>query len=425
MVTNRKRLFSNFFSLGIIQGTNYLLPILITPYVIKRIGADGFGIIAVTQVVMMFLQTISDYGFNLTATRDVSQNRENRSVLSRIFYTVLITKLLIVLVLLIVLILVLTLVPALRPFTGLYLLSFVTVIGQSLLMNWLFQGIERMKTVMYVSLFARLVFVALVLIFIRSKPDYIYFLFFTGVGNVLAGSVSIVLAVRMLRLKRVLPSREDILHELKNGWHIMTSALAVSSYTYINVIALRLFYSDTVVGYYSVAEKIISATRQILSVYFQAIYPQVCRLVLAGRREIFAFFRNYYLPFLSMVLAGSFILLFFARPIIGIFLTEHQEVSASYLRIMSFTPFIICLNIPAYQLLIALDEKRTLFAVFISGTIINLIMNLCIVRIYGPVGTSFIILLTECLVTAGLVGAMVINPKLGILKFLRSHARTS
>jgi PST family polysaccharide transporter len=267
MVTNRKRLFSNFFSLGIIQGTNYLLPILITPYVIKRIGADGFGIIAVTQVVMMFFQTISDYSFSLTATRDVSQNRETRTVLSRIFYTVLI---------------------------------------------------------MYVSLFARLVFVALVLIFIRSKPDYIYFLFFTGVGNVLAGSVSIILAIRMLRLKRIMPSRKDILHELKNGWHIMTSALAVSSYTYINVIALRLFYSDTVVGCYSVAEK-----------------------------------------------------------------------------------------------------KRALFAVFISGTIINLIMNMCIVRIYGPVGTSFIILITECLVTAGLVGAMVINPKLGILKFLRSHARTS
>ena len=151
MVTNQKRLFSNFFSLGIIQGTNYLLPILITPYVIKRIGADGFGIIAVTQVVMMFFQTISDYGFSLTATRDVSRNRETRTVLSRIFYTVLI---------------------------------------------------------MYVSLFVRLVFVALVLIFIRSKPDYIYFLFFTGVGNVLAGSVSIILAIRMLRLKRVMPSRK-------------------------------------------------------------------------------------------------------------------------------------------------------------------------------------------------------------------------
>lgn len=424
MVTNRKRLFSNFFSLGIIQGTNYLLPIIITPYVIKRIGADGFGIIAVTQVVMMFLQTISDYGFNLTATRDVSQNRTNRMVLSRIFYTVLVTKLLIVLVQLIGLLLVLFLVPSLRPYSGLYLLSFVTVIGQSLLMNWLFQGIERMRMVMYISLFSRLVSVALVLAFIRSKPDYVYFLFFTGVGNVLAGTVSIFLAIRMLKLKRVMPTWSQILHELKNGWHIMTSTLAVSSYIYVNVIVLRLFYSDTVVGYYSVAEKIISATRQILAVYFQAIYPQVCRLVLAGRREMFAFFRNYYLPFLGMVLAGSCVLFLFPRPIISIFLTEHQDLSASYLRIMSFAPFIICLNIPAYQLLIALDEKRALFAVFISGTIINLIMNLCIVRTYGPVGTSFIILATECLVTAGLIGAMIFNPKLGIVKYLRSHART-
>ena len=221
-----------------------------------------------------------------------------------------------------------------------------------------------------------------------------------------------------------MPTRTQILHELKNGWHIMTSTLAVSSYIYINVIVLRLFYSDTVVGYYSVAEKIISATRQILAVYFQAIYPQVCRLVLAGRREMFAFFRNYYLPFLGMVLAGSCILFLFPRPIISIFLTEHQDLSASYLRIMSFAPFIICLNIPAYQLLIALDEKRALFAVFISGTIINLIMNLCIVRTYGPVGSSFIILATECLVTAGLIGAMIFNPKLGIVKYLRSHART-
>lgn len=425
MVTNRKRLFSNFFSLGVIQGTNYLLPIIITPYVIKRIGADGFGIIAVTQVVMMFLQNVSDYGFNLTATRDVSQSRENRLVLSRIFYTVLVTKLLIVLVELIGLLLVLFLVPALRPFSALYLLSFVTVIGQGLLMNWLFQGIERMGMVMYISLFSRLVSVALVLVFIRAKPDYIYFLFFTGVGNVLAGTVSIFLAIRMLKLKRVMPGGKQILHEFKNGWHIMTSSLAVSSYVYINVIVLRLFYSDTVVGYYSVAEKIISATRQILAVYFQAIYPQVCRLVLTGRREMLAFFRSYYLPFLGMVLAGSFILFCFPRPIIGIFLSDHQDISASYLRIMSFAPFIICLNIPAYQLLIALDEKRTLFAVFISGTIINLIMNLCIVRTYGPVGTSIIILATECLVTAGLIGAMIFNPKLGIVKYLRSHARIS
>lgn len=424
MVTNRKRLFSNFFSLGIVQGTNYLLPILITPYVIKRVGADGFGIIAVTQVIMMFLMNISDYGFNLTATRDVSQNRENTDKLSKIFYTVLITKLMIVTVLLAGLLLVLGLVPGLRHFTTLYLLSFVSVIGQSLLMNWLYQGIEKMKMVLYISLFARLVFVALVLLFIRQRSDYIYFIFFTGLGNVLAGGFSILMAIRQLRLKVILPSKQDILAELKNGWHIMTASLAVSSYVYINVLVLRLFTSDTVVGYYSVAEKIITAARQILSVYFQAIYPQVCRVVLAGKREILHFFRNYFLPFLGLVFLGGLFLLLFSRFVIGIFLTEHQELSALYLRIMCFAPFVICLNIPFYQILIALDEKKALFAVFISGTIINLILNMLIVKAWGPIGTCLIIDITECLVTGGLFAMVMVNPKLGILKHLRSQPRT-
>jgi PST family polysaccharide transporter len=236
--------------------------------------------------------------------------------------------------------------------------------------------------------------------------------------------VSIVVAVRLLKLRRLLPSWQDILREFRNGWHITTSTLAVSSYIYINILTLRFFTSDTAVGYYSVAEKIINAARQVLTVYFQAIYPQVCQLVMKTRREIFTFFKRYYLPFLTLVLGGCFILFLFPEPIVGFFLRQHRELSAEYLRIMSFVPFIICLNIPAYQVLIAHDEKAVLFVVFGSGTIINLILNLLIVRVWGAVGTSFVILATECLVTSGLVGAMAINPKVGLLHYLRSRVRT-
>jgi len=421
MSTNRKRLFSNFFSLGIIQGTNYLLPILIMPYVIKRIGADGFGIVAIAQVVMMFFTTIADYGFNLTATRDVSLNRNNTDVISGIFCTVLLTKFLICLLLFIILVLFLILVPGLHAYAPLYLLAYTSVIGQSLLMNWLFQGIEKMNIVLYISLIGRLAFAILVLIFIRHKADYIYFIFFTGVGNILAGAASIIFAIRYLRLKMVWPSWQNIVTELKSGWHITTSSLAVSSYLYINILVLRFYWTDTVVGYYSIAEKIIMAGRQILTVYFQAIYPQVCQLVQAGRRELFAFFRKFYLPFLGLVLAGCIVLFVFPRPIIGIFLENNREISAQYLRIMSFVPFIICLNIPAYQVLIAHDQKIALFKVFVSGTLINLFLNIFIVKTWGPVGTSWIIFITELLVTIGLVLMMVVNPKVGILKYLRTR----
>ena len=81
----RKKLFSNFAALSIIQGANFILPVLIMPVIIRRIGADGFGVVSVAQVVMVFLSTLTDYGFNLTATRDIAFFKDDKERVSRIF----------------------------------------------------------------------------------------------------------------------------------------------------------------------------------------------------------------------------------------------------------------------------------------------------------------------------------------------------
>ena len=130
-----KRLVSNFIALGIVQGTNFLLPIIVIPFVISRIGTDGFGAVSVVQVIMMFFTNVSDYGFNLTATRDVSINRENNDLLSKIFFTVLFTRLVICFLLFGVLLLSVLVIPIVQTHSELYLLSFVSVIGQRLLKN--------------------------------------------------------------------------------------------------------------------------------------------------------------------------------------------------------------------------------------------------------------------------------------------------
>ena len=399
----REKLLSNFAALGIIQGTNYLLPILVMPFVLKKIGADGFGEVAVAQGVMTYFMTIADYGFNLTATRDVSNNRNNRNIISKIFCAVLMTRLLVCILLFLILGVALFLVPYLHTYSLLYLLAFTSVIGQSILMNWLFQGIEQMKFITYLTLLARLIFVILVFVFIRTKADNIYFIFFTGVGNILAGAVSIIAAVRLLKLKIVMPSAGELKEELRKGWHITVANLAVSSYTNINILLLLLFTNDTAVGYYSIADKLIMAARQVLAVYFQAIYPQVCRLAQNTRQEIIQFFKRYYLPFLGAIFLGCLVLFIFPQPIAGFFIKGHQSLTAEYLRIMAFVPLIICLNIPFYQLLIARNEKKRLMKVFISVTVINVVLNMFLAKAYGAIGTSLVVLITEFLITTALI----------------------
>ena len=103
---NNRKLFSNFIVLSFIQGANLLLSLLVIPFVILKVGADGFGVIAVAQMVMTYLSTISDYGFNLTATRDIALYKDDPSQISKIFFTVLTSKIILTAVLFIMLMIV-------------------------------------------------------------------------------------------------------------------------------------------------------------------------------------------------------------------------------------------------------------------------------------------------------------------------------
>ena len=189
------------------------------------------------------------------------------------------------------------------------------------------------------------------------------------------------------------------------------SNLSVSIYMYVNILLLRIFTNDTTVGYYSISERIIFAARQVLSVYFQAIYPQVCQLAIRSKEELSHFFTKYYRPFLLCVLGGCCVLFFFARPIVGLFLHENQAIPAEFLRILSFVPFIVCLNIPAYQVLLVFNEKRILLAILTAGTAVNITLSLLLIPIMGAIGTSYIVFITELLITTGLIIAMVNNQK--------------
>ena len=73
-----KTVFANFGYLSLLQIAGYVFPLITMPYLARVIGADGFGKIAFASAIVVWIQTISDWGFNLTATRDVAQNTTRR-----------------------------------------------------------------------------------------------------------------------------------------------------------------------------------------------------------------------------------------------------------------------------------------------------------------------------------------------------------
>ena len=402
LVAQNNKLVQNFFSLGAVQAISSLIQLLVIPYTISKIGVDGYGVIAVAQVVMFYLAVFTDYSFNQTATRDITLYKSDHIKMSQIFSRIVFSKMFLCIVAFIVLLLLLLLVPVFRAHFFLYCMAFTFVVGQSLLVSWFFQGLERMYFIAFATLVARVLFAILVFLFIKSREDDYLFLFFLGIGNIIAGIISIVVAFRICKLKFIKPSRDDVATELREGWQITFSHLSNSTCQYANIFILRFFANDLVIGYYGIAERIFFTGKQVFIIFSQAVYPKVCQLVQERKEQAIFFLKRLYTGFLLLVILGSLLVFIFSPQVLYFFMGDEYNNAVFFLRVFCIVAVIDCLNIPATLLLLAMNQKKNYFRVYASATVINILLNLILARSFEATGTVITIFITGFFITMGL-----------------------
>ncbi len=73
------RVVRNAGLMYLVQISGYLFPLLMLPYLARVLSKEKFGLIAFAQMFIFYFVILTDYGFNLTATRDVAVARQDRS----------------------------------------------------------------------------------------------------------------------------------------------------------------------------------------------------------------------------------------------------------------------------------------------------------------------------------------------------------
>src|SRR4051812_27732428 len=74
---NNNRLFGNIISLIVLQGNNYIFPLITFPYLVRTLGVDNYGVLIFCTAIVQFLNIFVDYGFNISATREISINKNS------------------------------------------------------------------------------------------------------------------------------------------------------------------------------------------------------------------------------------------------------------------------------------------------------------------------------------------------------------
>jgi len=357
---DKKRLLSNFFSLSVLQGANYLLPLITLPYLVRVLGPEKFGLVAFAQAFIQYFVILTDYGFNLSATREISIHRENKQKVSEIFISVLIIKFVLMVLSLILLCAVVFSFSKFKSDWQIYFLTFGMVVGQVLFPVWLFQGMERMKYIAFLNITSKLFFTILIFIVVRKASDYIYVPLINSCGFILAGIFGQWLAFRNFRIRPHIPTINCLRSHLKDSTQFFLSRASVSIYTSSNAFFLGLFTNNAMVGYYSAAEKLYIAFQGIYQPLTNTIYPYMAKY-----RNI-PLYKKVFKLSLALNSVSCILLFVFSRQLVTLLLGSDFQQSILVLKIFSAALFVVVPSILlGYPFLAALG-----FAGYANGSVI-------------------------------------------------------
>ena len=243
-----RRVAGNFVYLSILNFFNILLPLITLPYLMHTVGKANYGIYSYVYMVVQYVIIFATYGFNLSATKQISQCRDDNEKVNQIYNSVIASKLIIGIVVSSVILLLSRFVFRDDQAPMMFIYGLGMVIGDILTPLWLFQGMEKMKYMTLVNASSKILFTILVFIVIRRSDDYNLIILLNSAGYILAGIMSLFLARRQFGMRIGLSSVKDVMYQFKEGFAVFGSTFGMYLYRNANIIILKQFVPNETVG---------------------------------------------------------------------------------------------------------------------------------------------------------------------------------
>ncbi|MBL1214838.1 MAG: flippase [Ignavibacteriae bacterium] len=412
-----KNLVYNFSSLTLFQISNYIFPLITFPYLVRVLGPEKYGLISFAAAFVLYFNIITDYGFNITATKAISLNRDNKIKISEIISNIFMIKLGLFLLCTILFFLIVLSFSKFSNDLLIYVYSFYSLIGLVLLPNWVFQGLEKMKFIAIINIAVKVFWVISIFIFIKSESDYLLLVLLNSFSIILISFISLLVIYFLFKIKFVKPSYAEIKLLLFEGWYIFISTASISLYTNSNIFILGLFASNEIVGYFSAADKIRMAFQNITSSAGQVIFPYLSNLFKNGFNSAVTFIKKY-IASGSVLLFSLTVVMFITAPwVIDIVLGPKYETSLPIFRILIFLPLIIFYsNALGIQIMINLGYNKEFTKVVLTAGIISIMLSFIFVPMYLEIGLAIIMLLVELIVSLGMLNFVLRKNILSIKK---------
>lgn len=380
---------TNVASLSLLQAITYILPVIIIPYLFRVIGPERFGLIAFAQAFVQYFMIFTDYGFNISATKEISLYRNERVKVSKVFSSVMTIKIALAFLSLLALGTIVYFIPRFRNDWMVYALSFGAVAGNTLFPVWFFQGTEKMKHIANLNIIGGILYALFIFLFVKGPQDYLMVPLINSSVFLITGFLGQYIVFRKFEVSFKFPEYKNVKAQLEAGWNIFISNIAINAYTTTRIFTVGLLTNNTVTGLYSIAEKIANLAQTFpLASFSQAIFPRLSKIFHKNKAKALKIMQHIQQITVNISLICLPLIFIFANLIIkAVCGWEYPETILS-LRLLLISVFFISSNAFRVQFLLVCGKTRLYSRIHIGMALIGLPLIFFLIYYFSYIGAA-------------------------------------
>lgn len=399
-MSHKKKLIINFGSLSMLKIATYIFPLIYLPYLLKIVGPSRFGAIAFAQAIVLYFNLITNLGTNLYAPREIAINKNNHFEICNIVSNILFLRLVALLVAIIIYFITIYTISKFREESLLFIISSGFLIIKALKPSWFFQGIEKMVNIAMANFLSGALGIFLIFIFINKETDYIY----VPLTNILSQMLGLIFMYYIMfnkeKIKIIKPDIILMKKIFKESIPLFVSNISSGLHTGINTVMLGFLSNNSIVGYYSIAYKIIIAGLSIQSQLGNVFYPHISQMFLISKEKAIKSIKKAFIVTMLFAIPITMFIFNNGNEIVKLLFGDEFFMSIIPIKILSFLFIIRGLsNVFGKNILLPFNKKREFMKPILTAAIINLVLNFLLIPVLKQNGASLAFLGSEIWVT--------------------------
>lgn len=270
------RIANNTLMLMIFNISKILFPFITLPYLTRVLGTETYGTVSYVKTVMSYMQILVDFGFVLSATKDIVNSRDNQNKMGYIIGDTLLARVILGVIGLITIIILCFYLPILKESVLYTLLSYFVIFLSIFLMDFLFRGIEKMHIITIRFLLMKTISTLLTFVFIKGDTDILLI----PILDIISSSFAVILVgfeINKLNIKIKFTGLKKAIISIKDSFVFFLSNVASTTFNALSTIIIGIYLSKTDVAYWGVCMQIIGSIQACYSPISDGIYPEMIK----------------------------------------------------------------------------------------------------------------------------------------------------